>query len=1081
MKHLKRIVLLLACVVLICVLLPKLATNVHAEIVTGTCGADGDGSNLTWKIDTSTGVMTIAGTGDMADYSDFEESGPDPQWRGHWPEISQVHTLVIEEGVTSIGEYAFQWYNNIEHIYIPTTLTRIGTTAFGTDDDEADTARDVYISDLTAWANVQKDYGIFDWRYGYWLYLNNSSIDDLVLPSSVTQLPKAAFAYCNSISSVTLPNGLSTISSEAFRDCHNLTEITIPNGVTRVEADAFKECRRLKTISFPDSVNEIGDQAFRGCTSLSSVAIGQNLTKIGSSAFSEAYKLKDVYYTGDSNTNISIGTSNYLFVEARSHFSVSNPGTHWEVKNPCVGLFSCSCGYEKTESSEAVGHDYVDHAAQAPTCTEIGWDAYQTCSRCDYTSYVEIPALGHDLTELDREDATCTEDGEVFYRCTRCRRYITEELPALGHDFGDWAVSVDPTCTEEGEECRSCSRCTEVETRTTEALGHNYQSVVTAPTCTAGGFTTYTCSRCNDSYVADTVEALGHTPGEAFEENRVEPSCTEVGVYDTVTVCTVCGTELSNVHTELAALGHDWSEWQRTAEPTCTEAGEDSRSCGRCHETETRSVEALGHDYQAVVTAPTCTEGGFTTYTCSRCNDSYVSDQVDALGHDYAITVMRDATIAKTGRMGVSCSRCDFDEFVVLPKLSEEDYTLSNNTATCTEAGTATYTWVDTTYGLYSVEGPTTALGHALAYTAVDAAQHQITCARCDYSLTEAHSFDETGACVCGMQESGIVSDTALKIKFASLTLKSDLAINFYVPEEVLAEYSEPYVVFTKAVYDAQGNLTGYEETTAREHPLSGKAGDGTNCLGFPFAGVNAKEIGSAVTATLYGTKNGLLCKGPTVDYSARTYAMNQLSKTDDEELRTLLVDMLNYGALAQIYWDYHTDHLANEGLTAAQQAYATQTDPTLGSCRNLIRNTGATVGFKSCSLSLNERVTINYYLNLTNYTGDVSDLEAHVSFTDIDGKQKTVVVDSAKFVQKQHTDGKIYTVVPFAGLDARQMRTSCTCEVFSKTSHARVSDTVVYSIESYASVQSAAVDQNLVSLIYAMMKYGDAAAAYCD
>ena len=88
---------------------------------------------------------------------------------------------------------------------------------------------------------------------------------------------------------------------------------------------------------------------------------------------------------------------------------------------------------------------------------------------------------------------------------------------------------------------------------------------------------------------------------------------------------------------------HSWSEWTVTKEATCTEKGEETRSC-ECGETETREIPALGHNYEAVVTAPTCTEKGYTTYTCSRCGDSYVDDYTDALGHDWK---------------GTGCTRCD--------------------------------------------------------------------------------------------------------------------------------------------------------------------------------------------------------------------------------------------------------------------------------------------------------------------------------------------------------------------------------------------------------------------------------------
>ncbi|MBO4419601.1 MAG: S-layer homology domain-containing protein, partial [Oscillospiraceae bacterium] len=86
-------------------------------------------------------------------------------------------------------------------------------------------------------------------------------------------------------------------------------------------------------------------------------------------------------------------------------------------------------------------------------------------------------------------------------------------------------------------------------------------------------------------------------------------------------------------------------------------AGVETRTCSRCDAFETRPVEALGHDYQAVVTEPTCTEGGYTTYTCSRCGDSYVADETAALGHDYN-AVVTEPTCTEIGYTTHTCSRC---------------------------------------------------------------------------------------------------------------------------------------------------------------------------------------------------------------------------------------------------------------------------------------------------------------------------------------------------------------------------------------------------------------------------------------
>lgn len=307
-----------------------------------------------------------------------------------------------------------------------------------------------------------------------------------------------------------------------------------------------------------------------------------------------------------------------------------------------------------------------------------------------------------------------------------------------------------------------------------------------------------------------------------------------------------------------------------------------------------------------------------------------------------------------------------------------------------------------------------------------------------------------------------------LKIKSASLSLSSDISINFYVADETLKGWDAPYMVFTKAKYDAAGNITGYENETVSSYTEK----DG--CHVYTFRGITAMEMSSAVTATLYATKNGVLSSSETVSYSVLTYATNQLQKSTDTKLHTLLVDLLNYGAAAQTYWHYNTANLANANLTAEQQKLATQTAPTLESCKALTKHDGAAVHFKSASLSLKEKVTINYYLDLTDYNGDVNDLQVVISYTDTDGSLKTATVDGSALSNRNG----IY-VASFSALNALQMRTACTAEVYDKTAGERVSDTVTYSIESYAASKVDDTDAALAELVNAMMKYGDATCAY--
>lgn len=106
----------------------------------------------------------------------------------------------------------------------------------------------------------------------------------------------------------------------------------------------------------------------------------------------------------------------------------------------CTAKAVCeACGGEYGEK-DPNNHDLVQHAAKAPTCTEIGWDAYETCSRCDHTTRKELPALNHDLVRHVAQAPTCTEKGWAYDTCSRCKdSYTADPTDKLGHQFGAWS------------------------------------------------------------------------------------------------------------------------------------------------------------------------------------------------------------------------------------------------------------------------------------------------------------------------------------------------------------------------------------------------------------------------------------------------------------------------------------------------------------------------------------------------------------------------------------------------------------------------------------------------------------------
>ena len=220
---------------------------------------------------------------------------------------------------------------------------------------------------------------------------------------------------------------------------------------------------------------------------------------------------------------------------------------------------SCICGRTETET-----HDLIHHDAQAPTCTEIGWDAYDTCSRCDYTTYVEKPALGHELIHHDAQAPTCTGVGwDTYDTCSRCDYTTYAEKPALGHDLIHHDAQA-PTCTEIGWDAYdTCSRCDYTTYVEKEALGHTEViDAAVAPTCTEPGLTEGKhCSVCDAVLVKqEAVPATGHrlggwTPDEGDRHEAVcarcsavvQVSCAHISVPpadregETMTVCPVCG------------------------------------------------------------------------------------------------------------------------------------------------------------------------------------------------------------------------------------------------------------------------------------------------------------------------------------------------------------------------------------------------------------------------------------------------------------------------------------------------------------------------------------------------------------
>ena len=320
----------------------------------------------------------------------------------------------------------------------------------------------------------------------------------------------------------------------------------------------------------------------------------------------------------------------------------------WDAYDTCSRF---GCNYTTRKELPALKHDLKQHAAKAPTCTEIGWDAYEACSRCDYTTYVELPAQ-HDLEHHAAKAPTCTEPGwNAYDTCKNCDYNTYQVLPALKH-YLVYYKAKDPTCTEPGcDAYETCSRCDYTTYVERPALNHDLrQRVIKAPTCTQMGWAYETCSRCDYS-ATPLLPALNH---DLVQHEAQAPTCTKPG-WDAYETCSRCD---HTTYAELPALNHDFVQHAAKA-PTCTEKGWNAyETCSRCDYTTYAEQPALNH---ALVNhnakAPTCTEIGWNAYkTCSRC-DYTTYAELPALNHDYqAVTV--EPTCETDGYTVFTCSRC---------------------------------------------------------------------------------------------------------------------------------------------------------------------------------------------------------------------------------------------------------------------------------------------------------------------------------------------------------------------------------------------------------------------------------------
>ena len=344
---------------------------------TGKCG-----ENVSYTYDPSTGEVVISGTGAMYDY----EGSSSPFFKG------SIKSVVIEDGVTSIGDWAFYYYRGLKSVTIPNSVTSIGDQAFE------------YCTSLTS----------------------------IVIPNSVTSIGYEAFYNCTGLTSITIPDGMTSISMWAFNGCTGLTSVTIPDSVTSIDYGAFANCTSLSSITIPDSVTSISKAAFyntalynndsnwengvlyignhliKAKSSVSGVYTIKDETKIiADSAFLDCHNLTSIIIP-ESVVSIGYKALGYYYSHSVDNYERIYNFTVTGYRNTAAETYANENGFAFIALDEEHTHTFGEQIIGQPTCTKDGEKIFK-CRQCDYSYTEVIPALGH--TDNDN-DGNCDRCGE---------------------------------------------------------------------------------------------------------------------------------------------------------------------------------------------------------------------------------------------------------------------------------------------------------------------------------------------------------------------------------------------------------------------------------------------------------------------------------------------------------------------------------------------------------------------------------------------------------------------------------------------------------------------------------------------